>query len=674
MSGTVDATLQAAFHAHQAGNLDAAAQGYERVLQAIPSQADALNLLGVIRSQRKDHQAAIELLLRAVAVKVEFVDAWLNLAKTFSSARRLREAVGACDVVTRLHPGHSEALATRARALRKLKDHAGALQAARACLEIDPDGLEMARLEAVCLTELQQFEDAQRCYERCIARHPDDLALANDHAMLLVQLKREQDAMDILERLVSLSEPFLPACSNLANLLHGRGERLRARTLHEQVISRDPRMYAGWINYANVLQKDGELAQARQALETACNLQPQRAEAYVNLAGVLMGQEQEQAALATLRKAIALEPDLPDAWNNLGAMELDCARPKMAQAAYAEAIQRSPGMAAAHFGLALSCLIQGEFERGWPLYEWRWLGASQSKPEDRPRFSCPQWKGDQGATQGTSIVVYHEQGFGDTVQFMRFVPALQGRFGQVTLVVQPALYELARCNLPSSVEVLTSEQGQRVVRERRFDWHCPMGSLPLALGLRDPAQIPQRASYLRVPSGRRAPASFEALRMQARETARPLVGICWAGNPELAHDKSRSIGLAALRGLIGARALGWVSLQKQCSEDDAALLRELGVVDPSAELLDFCDTAAIIQELDLVISVDTAIAHLTGALGRPCWLLNRFQSEWRWMHGRSDSVWYGSMRVLRQQRRNDWQGVLLQLDEALSETFGTGKS
>ena len=162
--------------------------------------------------------------------------------------------------------------------------------------------------------------------------------------------------------------------------------------------------------------------------------------------------------------------------------------------------------------------------------------------------------------------------------------------------------------------------------------------------------------------------------MQLRETGQPLVGICWAGNPELAHDKSRSIGLAALRGLIGARALGWVSLQKHCSEDDAGLLRELGVVDPSAELLDFCDTAAIVQELDLVISVDTAIAHLAGAQGRPCWLLNRYQSEWRWMHGRTDSVWYGSMRVFRQPHRNDWQSVLHQLDEALNEQFGMGKA
>jgi tetratricopeptide (TPR) repeat protein len=382
-----------------------------------------------------------------------------------------------------------------------------------------------------------------------------------------------------------------------------------------------------------------------------------------------MAQDEEALALQTLRRAIELEPGSADAWNNLGAMDLDCARPPQAQAAYAEAIRRAPEQAAAQFGLALACLMQGDFERGWPQYEWRWLGASQSRPDQRPRFACPQWQG-QGVAAAASIVVYHEQGFGDTVQFLRFVPALAQRFGAVVLVVQPGLLALARHNLPAGIEVLSSEQGQQAVRERRFDWHCPLGSLPLALGLRDPARIPGAAGYLRVPPGWRAPAAFDTLRQEARVAPRPQVGLCWAGNPDLAHDKSRSVALAALRGLIAGHDLGWVSLQKQRSAADAELLHSLGVLDLSAELGDFTDTAAVIAGLDLVISVDTVITHLAGALGCPCWLLNRHQSEWRWMHGSNDSVWYRSLRQFRQPRRKDWAGVLTRLDAALAETFG----
>ena len=668
MTDVVQSTLHAAFQAHQSGDLDAAERGYRQVLQQDERHPDALNLLGVVRSQRKDHPAAIDCLLRAVAAKPGFVDAWLNLAKAFSSARRLREAVGACDVVLRLEAGHREAMATQARALRKLKDHRGALNAARALLSVDPRSTEMARIEANCLVELGELDQAHACYVECLRRQPDDPALANDHAMLLVQLEREDEALRILERLATANPPYLPACSNLGNLLHGRGDAARARALHEQVVTLDPRLYAGWINFANVLQKEGELARARQALETARDLHPNRPEAWVNLAGVLMAQDEEVLALQTLRRAIELEPGSADAWNNLGAMELDCARPQRAQAAYAEAVRVAPGQAAAQFGLALASLMQGDFERGWPLYEWRWLGASQSRPDQRPRFACPQWQGEP-VSGATSLVVYHEQGFGDTVQFLRFVPDLAQRFGQVVLVVQPGLLALARYNLPADIEVLSSDQGQQVVRERRFDRHCPMGSLPLAYGLRDPARIPGTAGYLRVSPSWRVPPAFEALRQEAGTGSRPLVGLCWAGNPELAHDKSRSLTLASLSGLIAGHDLSWVSLQKQRSGADAERLRELGVLDLSTALGDFTDTATVIAGLDLVISVDTVIAHLAGALGRPCWLMNRHQSEWRWMHGRTDSVWYRSLRQFRQPRRKDWASALDRMDQALAETF-----
>ena len=668
MTDVVQSVLHTAFQAHQAGDLEAAEQGYRQVLQRDERHPDALNLLGVVRSQRKDHPAAIECLLRAVAAKSGFVDAWLNLAKAFSSARRLPEAVGACDVVLRLEPGHREAMATQARALRKLKDHRGALNAARALLAVDPRSTEMAHMEANCLVELGELDQAHACYVACLARQPDDPALANDHAMLLVQLKREDEALPILERLATAVPPYLPACSNLGNLLHGRGDAVRARALHEQVVTLDPRLYAGWINFANVLQKDGELARARQALETARDLHPGRPEAWVNLAGVLMAQDEEVLALQTLRRAIELDPGSADAWNNLGAMELDCARPHRAQAAYAEAVQVAPGQAAAQFGLALACLMQGDFERGWPLYEWRWLGASQSRPDQRPRFSCPQWQG-QTVSASASLVVYHEQGFGDTVQFLRFVPGLAERFAEVVLIVQPGLWALARHHLPARIVVLNSDQGQQAVRERRFDWHCPLGSLPWAFGLRDPDRIPGTAGYVRVPPAWPVPAAFETLRQGARAVSRPVVGLCWAGNPELAHDKSRSLTLASLRDLIAGHDLRWVSLQKQRSQADADLLQVLGVLDLSADLGDFTDTAAVIAGLDLVIAVDTVIAHLAGALGRPCWLLNRHQSEWRWMLGRTDSVWYRSLRQFRQPRRKDWASVLGSVDLALAEAF-----
>ena len=665
-------TLQTAFADHQAGRLEAAAQGYSALLENDPNHPDALNLLGVLCSQKKDFPKAIALLLKAVAAKPEFSDAWLNLAKTFNSVRRLREAVGACDVVLRLNPQHPEALATQARSLRKLQDHAAALSSAKALLALQPESIEMGRIEAASLVELKRYDEALVSYEHWIKRAQTDHALSNDYAMLLVQLDRKPEAMRLLESLVSLAEPFLPACSNLSNLLHEEGEHERALALHQTVVNTNPRLYAGWINYGNILQKQEQLPEARKALETAIELQPSRSEAYVNLASILMALGDEALAYETLNKAIALAPDFVDAWNNLGAMELDFARPEKAQLAYAQAVQRSPDLAAAQFGQALSYLMQGNFLHGWPLYEWRWLGASQSNPKEKPRFACPQWTGQPTRPALDSILVYHEQGFGDTVQLARFIPQLKDHFAEIVWVVQPQLYALAVRNFPSEIKVLTSEQGQAVVSSRKFNWHCPMGSLPLATGLKSPHQIPSRSAYLRPLLDRNTATGFEAAARQAKQKNLKLVGLCWAGNPGLAHNKTRSLQLAMFQALVHIPGICWVSLQRDRSPEEADLLASWGVLDLSADLNDFADTAAVISQLDLVISVDTVVVHLTGALGVPCWLLNRFQSEWRWMQGCQDSVWYASVRQWRQTRKNQWSDVLENLGRALQANLLDG--
>lgn len=663
----LQSTLQLAFGHHQAGRLDAAAQGYQEILKQQPEHPDALNLLGVLCSQRKDYAKALSWLLKAIAAKPEFSDAWLNLAKTLSSTHRLREAVGACDVVLRMEPQHAEALATQARTLRKLNQFDAALESARACLAIQADSLEMGRIETACLVALKRFDEAGLCFAHWLAKSKNDEALSNDYAMLLVQLGRTQEAIARLEALAGLPKPFLPACSNLGNLLYDQGDHQRALALHQTVVDSNPKLYAGWLNYGNVLQKHERLKEARQALEVAVRLKPDRSEAYVNLASILMAQGEESLAFDSLNKAITLAPDFVDAWNNLGAMELDCARPWNAQKAYAQAVARDPQLAAAQFGLALSYLMQGDFTRGWPLYEWRWLGASQAKPQEAPRFSCPQWMGQPTRPQADSIVVYHEQGFGDTLQFARFLPQLLGKFARITWVIQPELFELLAHDLPPQIQLLTSAQGQSVVRARMFDWHCPMGSLPLALGLRSGQQIPGVLGYLKPMAAYPVSQKFDNLVRHAKQEQKTVIGLCWAGNPGLAHNKTRSLKLSMLSELVSIPGVVWVSLQRERSLEDAQLLQSWGVMDMSESLKNFADTAAVIQQMDLVISVDTVVVHLAGALGTPCWLLNRFQSEWRWMHDRQDSVWYASVLQWRQERKNDWSGVLSRVKAAVIE-------
>ena len=659
------ALLQEAFKRHQANDLDAAAIGYAQVLQIDPHHPDAHNLLGVVYSQKKDYPRALQALSQAIAVKVGFVDAWLNLAKTLSSAGRLPEASGACDVVLRLQPMHEEALATLARTLRKLKQFEAALATVRRLLAVAPDHLEMARLEATCLLELHKPAQALLCLGQLLQVHPKDALVRNDYAMALVALERQPEAIECLRPLTLESPPFGPACSNLANLLSAQGEHDQALALHAEVVRVQPKLYAGWVNYANALQHQGDKAQARQALERAVELKPERPEARVNLASLLMGLGESQTAFETLHQALALDPAFADGWNNLGAMELDHARPAAAQTAYSQAAKLAPDNAAAQFGRALSCLMQGDFEQGWPLYEWRWLGASQSNPKERPRFKCPHWSGQATVSARDALLVYHEQGFGDTVQFLRFIPGLEARFKRVVLVIQAPLLPLARAALPACVELITSDECAPFFQKNQLHWHCPMGSLPLALGLNEVSQIPLANGYLKALPGRQAPACLAHLSLHTAAQRKRVVGLCWSGNPDLAHDASRSLKLSMLGAMIKQTDLVWVSLQRQRSPQEADLLQAWSVLDMAPHLHDFADTAAVMEQLDLVISVDTVVTHLAGALGKPCWLLNRFQSEWRWMLEGQAGAWYSSVRQFRQAQRNDWDGVLVDIQQAL---------
>lgn len=659
------ALLLEAFKHHQENKLDAAASGYARVLAIDPLHPDALNLLGVLYSQKKDYPLAIAHLSAAIAAKVGFVDAWLNLAKTFSSAGRLLEASGACDVVLRLQPLHTEALATLARTLRKLKQFEATLTTARRFLTQSPGDLEMGRLEASCLVELKDCAAALNCFDKLMQKHPKDAMLRNDYALALAEMERPLEAIEWLRPLTQESPPFGPACSNLANLLSAQGAHEEALVLHALGMKAQPTLYAGWVNYANALQKNDDKVQARQALERAIELKPERAEARVNLASLLMGLGEADEAFTVLQQALDLAPEFPDAWNNLGAMKLDHAQPKAAHEAYARAASLAPDMANAQFGLALSCLMQGDFEHGWPLYEWRWLGASQSKPKERPRFNYPQWTGQATDATRHALLVYHEQGFGDTVQFLRFVAGLEKRFMRVVFVVQAPLMALARETLPAVIELISSEEGGPFLKNNLFHWHCPMGSLPLALGVNHLSKIPSTAHYLRLPPDHPCDDRLTSLAARAKAQGKRMVGICWAGNPDLAHDATRSLKLDMLEDMIRQTDVQWVSLQRERSPLEADLLKAWSVFDMAEDFKNFADTAAVIEQLDLVISVDTVITHLAGALGVKCWLLNRFQSEWRWMLGTSACAWYSSVTQFRQAQRNDWDGVLVDIQQAL---------
>ena len=344
-----------------------------------------------------------------------------------------------------------------------------------------------------------------------------------------------------------------------------------------------------------------------------------------------------------MRRALALKPNYPEAHSNLGGALADQGRLDEAAAHFRRAVALRPDYPEAHSNLGMVLLALGDLAAGWKEFEWRWKMPHVVKAARS--FAQPRWRGD--AAEGRTLLIHAEQGFGDTVQLCRYAPLAASRGLRVILAVQEPLVRLLRC-LPAVDRVV--RQGEALPP---FDLHCPMLSLPSALATAA-ASIPSAAPYLHAD-----PAQVAAWRTRLAELGDKdlRIGLAWAGNPDLPTDRRRSLAPDRLAPLLDVSGLHFCSLQKSGpAAPDAFPLTDLmdGVGD-------FADTAALIANLDLVISVDTAVAHLAAALGKPVWLLNRFDSCWRWQASRRDSPWYPTLRLYRQPRPGEWGPVLAEV-------------
>ncbi len=368
-----------------------------------------------------------------------------------------------------------------------------------------------------------------------------------------------------------------------------------------------------------------------------------------NLGALLHGFDRSEEAAESYRQVLASHPDHVASHCNLGVSLM--ARNDIAGAAecYRHAIAVIPDHAEAHWNLSLAQLVAGDFANGWPGYEWR-LRTRRHVPRD---FAEPVWGG--GPLAGKTILLHREQGFGDTIQFIRYAPLVAGRGGRVVLEVQPQLARLA-AGVAGVAEVVVA--GTKLPP---FDLHCSLLSLPDRFAT-DLATIPADIPYL-TPD----PAAVERWRLKLGDGSGLKVGIAWAGNPSHKNDRNRSVAIERLLPLLEVPGIRWFSLQVGEHAGDLARLPIGMVADLSGELGDFSDTAAVIANLDLVIAVDTAIVHLAGALGRPVWAMMTFAPDWRWLLDREDSPWYPSLRLFRQATLGDWDSVLVRMRQALGQ-------
>ena len=504
-------------------------------------------------------------------------------------------------------------------------------------------------------------EAALELIGKAIVQSPNHATYHCDLGATYRLLGRTEAAVACFQRALVLKADLPDAHLNLGEALNSLGRFDEAIPSCRRGLALRPDYPLAHNNLGNALAQTGQREEAIACYERAIALAPTYAEAHNNLGNMLLKDERWDNAIACYGRALALQPDYAEAHSNLGHAFAGKAEFDRALHSYRRAVAFRPDFADGHWHLARLLLLLGQYQEGWREYEWRW--GSAANRSRRPRFPTAPWDG--APAPGRTILLHAEQGLGDTIQFLRYASLAAGQCGRVIVECQPELNFFLQ-GIDGVAQIIT--HGEPLPA---FDLHCPLISLPLAFNTTletIPAQIP----YLRADAHR-----IDQWRRRLKDAKGLKVGLVWAGNPRLDQpatdfmDRRRSMRLSQFSALVPLSGIVFVSLQKG-GPAQQALTPPAGMklLDWTGELNDLADTAALVEALDLVISVDTSVAHLAGALGKPVWLLNRFDTCWRWLMEREDTPWYPTMRIFRQQSAGDWDSVLQRVAAELSAVRG----
>jgi Flp pilus assembly protein TadD len=499
--------------------------------------------------------------------------------------------------------------------------------------------------------------EALEWYQKANAISPNSSLILSNMGHTLVTLGRREEAEATCRRAIEIDPKHASAHNNLGTAINGNERREEAEAAFRRALELNPDFPEALSNLGNLVHDDGEYEAAVGLFRRATVLAPTMPDAYSNMSNSLRLLGRYEEAVATARQAIGLRSHYPEAYSNLGAALHQLRKFDDAILAFRQAITLDPNSPDPHVNLALSLLLQGKFAEGWREYEWRRKSPKYLRLERR--INGPAWDGAPG--RGT-ILVSCEQGVGDTIQFARYLRQIHQRGWRVVLHSMTSLVRLMQqsaAELQIDQIVPWTEDNSEVLPP--FDAFCPMASLPFLLGQMEPdlPAVP-RPPYLRVDPGLQA--MWRDRLRSVVPAGTPTVGLVWAGRPTHLDDRNRSIPLACL-GPLGASGVKFVSLQIGPAAADQARNPPPGMdlIDLTAGIQDFADTAALVNELDMIVSVDTATAHLAGALGKPTCIMLPWVPDFRWLIDRPDTPWYPSVRLYRQPTIGDWDSVIPRL-------------
>jgi tetratricopeptide (TPR) repeat protein len=668
---TPSALLAEGLKRHATGNFAAAARCYQQALDHSPRNPDALLLLGIIARHALLFKEAIALTKAAIEERPA-AHYFLNLAHAHRAAGNLAEAERACRKALALAPRDAATHCWLAEILLEVQSYDAARRCCEEALAVQPGFGRAHHGIGNILCKQGDHTGAAASYRRAVALDPRRAEFHFGLGYALQKLDERREARAAFLAALKLRPSFVEAHLNLGNLYYDRGQFPAAAAHYQFALRIRPGYVKAWVNLGNALSRLSRITEAIACYRRALQLKPDSAKAQHGLGNAFAAKKQWVQAHECLLQAIELNPASAEFHNSLGNLHYSQKQPHDAAVHYRRAIEIDSTYARAHvnlgnallalgkheqarsmyerglaldraspgalYNLALARLRNAEFAQGWRDYESRW--DFEELHLRRRNFRVPQWRGE--ALNGKTILLHAEQGLGDTVQFARFVPLVAARGGRVILEVQQPLVRLLQ-QLPGVERIIPHGAALPAC-----DFHCPLMSLPLALGTTVDT-IPSAEGYLTAEPTLQFPADAKILR----------VGIAWSGNPRHKADATRSMPLESLIPLAGIPGLQLISLQKGAGIEQLAPLRDrLPLLDAASTHADMHETAALIGTLDLVLSVDTSIAHLSGAMAKPVWIMLPWVADWRWMEQRADCPWYRSARLFRQSAAGDWASVV----------------
>jgi tetratricopeptide (TPR) repeat protein len=635
--------------------LDAATTDYGKAIALKPDYAEAYNSRAVAHQESKQLDAAMADYSMAIAIRPDYAEAYSNRGNALRELGKPEAAIADYDRAIAIRRDYAEAYNNRGNALRELGQLDAAIADYSKAIVIRPAYAQAHNNRGLALHAMKNFDAAIADYNKAIASKPDFAEAYNNRALAHRELRQLEAALADLGKAVAVKADYAEAYYNRGNALRELKQFEAATADYGKAVALKPD-YAEAYNNRGLAQRElMQLDAAMADFGKAIALKPDLAETYFNRGNALRELNKSKAALVDYAMAVSVRPDYAEAYNNRGVAFKDLKQLDAAIGAFDAAIALEPDHAAAQWNKALVLLLRGDFAAGFELYEWRWKNRNLNAAP-RP-FARPLWLGEE-PLEGKTILLYAEQGLGDTIQFCRYASLLARAGAQVIFHVPPPLVGLLK-SLEGASQVLA--EGEPLPD---FDYHCPLMSLPLAFKT-VLASIPDPSPYLHAD-----PARMRVWQARIGERKNLKVGVVWNGGfrpnqPEIwAVNERRNISLEAFARALREVEVDFFSLQKGDPAESEIRGREAqywprgNFHNFASDIADFSDTAALVANLDLVVSVDTSTAHLAAALGKPTWILSRFDGCWRWLLEREDSPWYRSVRLYRQDDSQSWEPVL----------------